>query len=143
MISAKKDPGFSVLGIEHVAIALNEAHRLTQFFKLLPGLTTLGSETITNQQVNTLIFASPTGKIELLTPASKTSPISSFIDKRGEGIHHIALEVDHIENAIGYLISCGIHMIDESPRTGAESYRIAFVHPKSTPGLLIEFCQKT
>ena len=78
-----------------------------------------------------------------MTPNNEQSPISKFLFKRGEGIHHIALEVDHIENAIGYLITSGVQMIDEIPRTGAEGFRIAFINPKSTPGILIEICQKT
>ncbi|NQU66560.1 MAG: methylmalonyl-CoA epimerase [Candidatus Marinimicrobia bacterium] len=142
MSNEQMNPGFTILGIEHVAIALKDSKRISDFLKILPGLTYHGEKTIPDQQVDTVIFSTPNGKIELLAPSSEESPISSFLEKRGEGIHHIAVEVNHIENAIRYLISSGIQMIDEAPRTGAEGYQIAFVHPKSTPGLLIEFCQK-
>ncbi|MFQ6610231.1 MAG: methylmalonyl-CoA epimerase [Fidelibacterota bacterium] len=142
MISKTSEPGFSVIGIEHVAVALNGSENIKFFLNILPGVSFKGTERITDQKVDTEIFSTSRGKIELLSPVSKDSPISSFLEKRGEGIHHIALEVDHIENTIKYLKSNGFHMIDDIPRLGAEGYKIAFVHPKSTPGLLMEFCQK-
>lgn len=134
-------PGFKILGIEHVAVAVKDAAPLTDFFSQLPGIDYNGSENIYNQKIITDIFSTSNGKIELVSPTESDSPISKFLEKRGIGMHHIALKVDNIENAISYMNSIDVEMIDTKPRTGAEGLEIAFVHPRSTPGLLIEFCQ--
>ena len=135
-------PGFKILGLEHVAVAVKKSGPLTEFFSQLPGMNYTGSENIQNQKVITDIFSTSSGKIELLTATHGKSPIAKFLKKKGKGLHHIALKVDNICNAIAYLETADIHMIDPEPQTGAEGLLISFVHPKFTPGLLVEFCQE-
>ena len=131
-----------VLGVEHIGIALSSNEELLNIFKNIFNLDYIGSEVIEDQGVNTDIFNISNTKIELLESISKDSPIDKYITKHGQGIHHIALIVENIEFAIEHLIVNNITMIDEKPKLGVEGYKIAFIHPKSTPGLLIEICQK-
>ena len=131
-----------VLGIEHIGVALNSNHQLSSIFKDIFNLDYIGSEIVDDQGVKTDIFNLTNTKIELLESISESSPIDKYISKYGEGIHHIAFIVEDIESAIDYLIEKNIKMIDQKPKIGVEGYKIAFIHPKSTPGLLIELCQK-
>ena len=133
---------FKILGIEHIGIALEELDIASNFLSLLPGIAKTGSENINDQQVITDIFNTSKGKIELLKATTKDSPIAKFIEKKGKGIHHLALEVDNISGALDYLKENEIKLIDEKPRIGAEGFLIAFIHPHSTDGILIELCQK-
>ena len=131
-----------VLGIEHIGVALNSNEQLSNLFKNIFNLEYIGSEVVENQGVNTDIFNVSNTKIELLEAISDDSPISKYISKHGQGMHHLALLVEDIDAAIKYLIKNNIEMIDQKPKIGVEGYKIAFIHPKSTPGLLIEICQK-
>ena len=131
-----------VLGVEHIGIALNNNEQLSKVFKDVFNLDYIGSEVVNQQGVNTDIFNAVNIKIELLESISEDSPIKKYISKYGQGMHHIALIVEDINIAIDYLIQKNITMIDEKPKIGVEGYKIAFIHPKSTPGLLIELCQK-
>lgn len=131
-----------VLGVEHIGVALNKNEELSNLFKNIFNLEYLGSEVVEEQGVNTDIFNVSNTKIELLESISNDSPISKYISKHGQGMHHIALIVEDIRSAIKYLIENNIEMIDTDPKIGVEGYQIAFIHPKSTPGLLIEICQK-
>ena len=131
-----------VLGVEHIGIALKNNEQLSNIFKDIFDLGYIGSEVIDEQGVKTDIFNAVNTKIELLESISEDSPINKYISKRGEGIHHIALIVKDIEDAIDCLVQKNIQMIDNKPKIGVEGYRIAFIHPKSTPGLLIELCQR-
>ena len=131
-----------VLGVEHIGVALNKNEELSNLFKNIFNLEYLGSEVVEEQGVNTDIFNVSNTKIELLESISNDSPISKYISKHGQGIHHIALIVEDVRSAIKYLIENNIEMIDTDPKIGVEGYQIAFIHPKSTPGLLIEICQK-
>ena len=131
-----------VLGVEHIGIALNKNEELSNLFKNIFNLEYLGSEVVEEQGVNTDIFNVSNTKIELLESISSDSPISKYISKYGQGIHHIALIVEDIHSAIKYLIENDIEMVDTEPKIGVEGYLIAFIHPRSTPGLLIEICQK-
>ena len=131
-----------VLGIEHIGVALNSNEQLSNLFKNIFNLKYIGSEIVEDQGVNTDIFNVSNTKIELLEAISDDSPISIYISKHGQGMHHLALLVEDIDAAIKYLIKNNIEMIDKEPKIGVEGYKIAFIHPKSTPGLLIEICQK-
>jgi len=131
-----------VLGVEHIGIALDKNEQLANVLKNVFNLEHIGSEVVKEQGVNTDIFNVSNTKIELLESISENSPISEYISKYGKGMHHIALIVEDINDAIEHLISNNIVMIDEEPKIGVEGYQIAFIHPKSTPGLLIEICQK-
>jgi len=132
---------FKVLGIEHIALAVKDVETPSNLFGSLLGIEHTSSEKITDQKVNTHIFDTTQGKIELLDALSGDSPISQFLENRGEGIHHIAFKVDKLQPALDYLKSNGIQLIDKSPRVGAEGLLIAFLHPKSTHGVLVELCQ--
>ena len=131
-----------VLGVEHIGVALNKNEQLSNLFKNIFNLEHIGSEIVEEQKVNTDIFSASNTKIELLEAISEDSPISKYISKYGQGMHHLALLVEDIDVAIKYLIENNIEMIDQKPKIGVEGYKIAFIHPKSTPGLLIEICQK-
>jgi len=131
-----------VLGVEHIGVALSDNKQLSNLFKNIFNLKYIGSEVVEDQGVNTDIFNASNTKIELLEAISDDSPISKYISKYGQGIHHLALLVEDIDTAIKYLIKNNIEMIDKEPKIGVEGYKIAFIHPRSTPGLLIEICQK-
>ena len=133
---------FKILGIEHVGVATKSVQGLSEIFTDILGLEHMGCEEVQDQQVLTKIFDTGKGKIEFLEPTSSNSSISNFINKKGMGIHHIALLVDHIQPALDYLHAKGIKLIDKKPRIGAEGLSIAFLHPKSTGGILVELCEQ-
>ena len=133
---------FKILGIEHVGIAKNSLDGVSAFFSDILGLEHSASEIVEDQQVKTDIFDTGQGKLEFLQATNADSPVSRFIAKKGEGIHHIALLVDHLQPALGYLKNKGMKIIDETPRIGAEGFFIAFLDPKSTGGILVELCEK-
>ena len=133
---------FKILGLDHVAIAVKELDTAGILFKDILGIPISNSERVVDQQIITDIFHLGNSKIELLESTSVDSPISKFIDNKGEGLHHIALKVDDIILALDYCKLNNILLIDEEPRIGAEGKLIAFLHPKSTYGVLIELCQE-
>ena len=132
---------FQILGIEHIGIATDNS-ALNNFFSDILGLNNPSMEIIKDQGVSTEIFNTGNGKLELLKPISKNSPISKFLKNRGHGVHHIALCVDNLSNALKYLKKKGVKLINQNPKVGAEGHLIAFIHPHESPGLLIELCQK-
>ena len=138
------DRRFKILKINHVAVAVNDNTKSKALFKLL-GMDVQNSEYIENEKVNVVKVKAENKNhtIELLEPSDSSSVVRKFIDKRGEGLHHIALEVDEIKNAISYLKSNNIKLIYESPQKGADNKLITFIHPESTPGILLELCQST
>ena len=133
---------FKILGIEHIGIAVDDLNSISDVFSDLLGLKLSSREKIDDQQVITDIYETGSGKLEFLKATDKNSPISRFIEKNGKGMHHIALKVDNLQAALDYLKSQDIQLIDTSPRIGAEGFKIAFLHPKSTGGVLIELCEK-
>jgi len=132
---------FKILSIEHVAIAVKNLKEPSNFFGQILGINNTSRETIEDQGVITDIFDTGKGKIELLESISQNSPITRFLSSRGEGVHHIAFRVDNLELALKELSEMGIKLIDDTPRIGAEGMLIAFLHPKSTSGVLVELCQ--
>ena len=133
---------FKILGIEHVAIAVSSLKEPSKVFGDILGIDNTSTEEVIDQKVVTDIFDTGRGKVELLEAISEDSPISNFLEKRGNGVHHIAFLVDDLEIALKDLAESGIDLIDKSPRIGAEGMLIAFLHPKSTGGVLVELCQK-
>tara|TARA_Y100001968_G_scaffold124659_1_gene113649 strand:- start:447 stop:857 length:411 start_codon:yes stop_codon:yes gene_type:complete len=133
---------FKILGIEHVAIAVNDLNQPADVFGNLLGIPHTSTEDVEDQRVLTDIFNTGSGKIELLKATSEDSPITKFLDKRGQGVHHIAFLVDNLALALKELSDAGVNLIDTEPRIGAEGMLIAFLHPKSTSGVLVELCQK-
>ena len=133
---------FKVLSIEHVAIAVKDTKEPSKVFGSLLGISNTSKEEVTNQKVITDIYDTGQGKIELLEATSDDSPISKFLEKRGPGVHHIAFLVDDLKLALLELSESGVDLIDTAPRIGAEGMLIAFLHPKSTSGVLVELCQR-
>ena len=134
---------FKILGVDHIGIAVNDLDETQNFWTAI-GLPCTGQETVAEQKVTTTFNPTPNGsEIELLAATEPDSPIAKFIEKNGGrgGIQHIALRVDDLPAAIAELQEKGIRMIDTKPRKGAGGADIAFVHPKSTFGVLLEFCQ--
>ena len=133
---------FEILKISHVAIAVNSNNLAINLFKLL-GMSISPKEFIENEKVNVVKTKTKNKDhtIELLEASDCSSVIKKFIDKKGEGLHHIALEVDNIKNAIEYLINNNIEIIYKTPRVGAGNKLITFISPKSTPGILLELCE--
>ena len=135
--------GFKILGVDHIGVAVNDLEETQNFWTAI-GLPCTGQETVAEQKVTTTFNPTPNGsEIELLAATEPDSPIAKFIEKNGGrgGIQHIALRVDDLPAAIADLQEKGIKMIDTKPRKGAGGADIAFVHPKSTYGVLLELCQ--
>ena len=133
---------FKILGIEHVAIAVNDLEHPADLFGNLLGINHTSTEEIHDQKVITDIFDTGSGKVELLKATSDDSPITKFLEKRGPGVHHVAFRVDNLALALEELSEAGVTLVDTEPRIGAEGMLIAFLHPKSTSGVLVELCQK-
>ena len=136
------DKQFKILKIDHIAVAVKSINNFTNIFTLL-GMDCQDVEHVDSEKVNVVKInpESHDHTIELLEPSDDSSLIESFLNKKGQGLHHIALEVDNIYNAIEYLEYNNIKMIYGQPQTGANNKLITFIHPSSTPGILIEICQ--
>jgi methylmalonyl-CoA/ethylmalonyl-CoA epimerase len=129
--------------IEHIGIAVRNLEVAKDFYEKVLGLTCYNIEEIADQKVRTAFFMVGQTKIELLESTDPEGPIGKFIEKRGEGVHHIAFSVERIEEQLLYAANSGVRLIDYEPRKGAEGLDIAFLHPNSTFGVLIELCEKT
>ena len=127
--------------IDHLGIAAKSIEEALKFWADSLGLDNVHTETVADQKVNVAMLPLGDSRIELLEPTGEDSPISKFLEKRGGGIHHIAVEVEDIGAALSKLKSEGARLIDESPRIGAEGCLVAFVHPSSTGGVLLELVQ--
>jgi len=127
--------------INHIGIAVSSLEQQLPFYRDILKLEFEGFEEVSYQKVKVAIFKIGEVRIELLQPISDDSPIAKFIEKKGEGMHHIAYQTDNIENQIHLFQQHDIQMIDEKPRDGAQQTRIAFVHPKSTGRVLTEICE--
>ena len=128
--------------IEHIGIAVADLEKAISFYEKALGLTCYSVEEVADQKVRTAFFMVGQTKIELLESTDPEGPIGKFIQKKGEGIHHIAFSVEKIEEQLENMTKMGITLIDNKPRKGAEGLDIAFLHPKSTSGVLIELCEK-
>jgi methylmalonyl-CoA/ethylmalonyl-CoA epimerase len=128
--------------IDHIGIAVESIESWIGFYRDILGLDYTGSEEVAEQKVRVAFLAIGESRIELLEPTSLDSPIAGFLEKRGGGIHHIAIKVDNIEEALARHKEAGMRLIDEKPRIGAHGTRIAFIHPKTSGGVLIELCQE-
>ena len=133
---------FKVLAVDHIGIAVKDLEEGKNFWSDVIVIPCTAEETVAEQKVTTTFPPTPNkSEIELLIGTADDSPITKYIEKKGEGIQHIALRVDNIENAIADLMAKGVKMIDEKPRYGAGGARIAFLHPKATHGVLLEICE--
>ncbi len=127
--------------IEHIGIAVKNLDESIRYYEKVLGLECYNIEEIKDQKVKTAFFMVGDTKIELLESTDSEGPIGKFIEKRGEGIHHIAFAVQNIEDKLKHAEENGIRLIDSAPRKGAEGLDIAFLHPKSTFGVLTELCE--
>ena len=132
-----------ILGIEHIGIAVEDTENRSPFWEHVLGINRTTTEIVEHEGVKTDIYNTGKGKIELLKSISDDSTIEKFLNKKGEGIHHVCFEVDNIKQAIMELKEKDISIVSEKPSIGAEGYKIVFIHPKSTGGVLVELAEKT
>ena len=131
-----------MLKIEHLGIAVSDLQKSIPLFEQLLNTPCYKTEVVENEGVSTAFFQTGDSKIELLEATRNDSPIKKFIDKKGEGIHHIAFEVENIEAEMKRLSALGFELLTEHPKNGADNKLICFLHPKTTNGVLIELCQE-
>ena len=133
----------NITHIEHIGIAVHSLTEAIPYYENLLGLTCYAIEEVAEQKVRTAFFQVGQTKIELLEPTDPDGPIGKFLEKKGEGVHHIAFAAPNgVQPALDELAAQGIQLIDKAPRKGAEGLNIAFLHPKSTHGVLTELCCK-
>ncbi|WP_300663790.1 methylmalonyl-CoA epimerase [Fluviicola sp.] len=128
--------------IEHIGIAVKNLDDAILTYTKLLGTECYKTEAVESEGVKTAFFQVGESKIELLEASSENSPIAKFIEKKGEGIHHIAFDVTNIEESMKELSSRGFQLLNEQPKNGADNKLVAFIHPKSSNGVLIELCQE-
>ena len=128
--------------IEHIGIAVKDLAVAIQFYENTLGLKCYAVEEVAEQKVRTAFFMVGETKVELLESTDPEGPVGKFIEKKGEGVHHIAFAAEGLTNALVELSEQGVLLIDKTPRRGAEGLNIAFLHPKSTFGVLTELCEK-
>ena len=126
--------------IEHIGIAVTNMEEAIAYYENVLGLKCYAIEEVADQKVRTAFFKVGDTKIELLESTDHEGPIGKFIEKKGPGIHHLAFAMDHVGEALEHAKEQGVRLIDEKPRPGAEGLQIGFLHPKSTLGVLTEFC---
>ncbi len=131
-----------VLKIDHLGIAVNSVDEGKSFWEDILGLKFEGAETVEEQKVTTAFFPVGESEIELLASTSPDGPIAKYIDKKGQGIQHVAFRVENLEESLAELKENGVKLIDEKPRMGAGGAKIAFLHPKATNGVLVELCER-
>jgi len=127
--------------INHIAIAVNNIEEAAKFYQEVMGLTLSGVEVVTAQKTRVGFFKIGESNIELVQPAEPDSPLTKFLETKGQGIHHICFEVDDVEAEVKSFLEKGATMIDQKPHPGAHGTKVAFVHPKSSNGVLIELCE--
>ena len=130
-----------IIGIDHIGIAVKEIGKAAGFYENVLGLPIAGEEAIADRQLKIAFLETGNARLELIEPTSDDSTIAKFLANRGEGIHHFCLLVDDIEQALQEMSQKGYRLIDETPRQGAEGSKIAFVHPSTAGGVLIELKQ--
>lgn len=128
--------------IDHVGIAVKDLQKAIEFYEGLLGLKVTDTEVVEEQKVKVAFLPTGDSEVELLESTTPDGPIARFIEKNGEGIQHIAFRVDNLEEKLAELKARGVRLIDEKPRRGAGGARIAFLHPKSTSGTLVELCER-
>ena len=128
--------------VDHIGIAVESLEETLKFYQEVLGLELHGTEVVEEQKVKVAFLPVGDTEVELLESTEKDGPIAKFIEKKGQGIQHIAFRVENIEEAIEEMKNKGIRMIDEKPRYGAGGAKIAFCHPKSTNGVLVELCER-
>jgi len=128
--------------IEHIGIAVKSLDQAIPYYEKILGLKCYAVEEVKDQKVKTAFFKIGQTKLELLESTDPEGPVGKFIEKKGEGVHHIAFATDGVQEALNEVEEKGIRLIDKAPRKGAEGLNIGFLHPKSTFGVLTEFCEQ-
>jgi len=128
--------------VDHIGIAVKSIDEALGFWQSTLGIKCTGVEEVKEQKVKTAFLPIGDTEVELLEATSEESPVAKFIEKKGEGIHHLAIRVENLEAALAELKEKGVKLIDETPRYGAGGARIAFIHPKSTGGILLELSER-
>ena len=128
-------------GLDHLGVAVRDLDATLPLYSQMLGLELLYTETVESDKVRVAVLAFGSGHLELLEPTSEDSPVAKFIEKRGPGLHHVALRVNDCGAALKAVAEAGFTLIDQVPRTGAGGKQIGFLHPKSTGGVLLELCQ--
>lgn len=128
--------------IDHIGIAVSSIEQARDFFENTLGLTCEGFETVESQKVKTAFYSVGEVHIELLEPTSEDSTVAKYLGKNGEGVHHIAFKTDNVEDQLDQAEKCGCSLINKAPVEGAGGKKVAFLHPRSTCGVLTEFCFK-
>lgn len=128
--------------IDHIGIAVKDLAEALKLYEGMLGLKVVGTEVVEEQKVKTAFLPTGDSEVELLESTAPDGPIAKFIEKNGPGIQHIAFRVDNLEQKLSELKEKGVRLIDEKPRRGAGGAKIAFLHPKSTYGVLIELCER-
>jgi len=131
-----------MLKIEHLGIAVKNLEQSMPLFEQLLNTPCYKTEMVESEGVNTAFFQAGDSKIELLEATKEQSPIAKFIEKKGEGIHHIAFEVENIEAEMKRLAALGFELLNETPKKGADNKLVCFLHPKTTNSVLVELCQE-
>ena len=131
-----------ILKVDHLGIAVNDIADAKAFWTDILGLPFEGEETVSEQKVKTAFFPVGESEVELLESTEPDGPIAKYIEKKGQGIQHVAFRVDNIDQALAELKERGVRLIDETPRKGAGGAKIAFLHPKATNGVLVELCER-
>ena len=131
-----------ILKIDHLGVAVNSIDEAKNFWVEVMGLSLEGTETVEAQKVTTAFLPVGDSEVELLESTADDGPIAKYIEKKGQGMQHVAFRVENIEEALAELKEKGIRLIDEKPRMGAGGAKIAFLHPKATSGVLVELCQR-
>jgi methylmalonyl-CoA/ethylmalonyl-CoA epimerase len=128
--------------IDHIGIAVKSIDGALKFWETTLGIKCTGVEEVTEQKVKTAFLPLKDSEVELLEPTAVDSPVAKFIEKKGEGIHHLAFRVDDLQKTLDELKAQGVRLIDEAPRKGAGGAMIAFVHPSATGGILLELSER-
>lgn len=131
----------AVKAVNHIGIAVRSIEAQRDYYENVLGAVFEGEELVADQKVKVAFFRVGDVRLELLEPSEPSSTVATFLEKRGEGLHHVALEVDDLKARIAQMQESGLRMIDQAPRAGSHRLQIAFAHPKSTFGVLTEFCQ--
>ena len=128
--------------IDHLGVAAKDLNAVRAFYTEKLGMTCVGEEVVAEQKVRVAFLPLGETNIELLESTASDGPIAKFLDQKGEGVHHVAIRVTNITDALAALKAKGVRLIDEQPRIGAHGAKIAFIHPKESNGVLIELCEK-
>lgn len=130
-----------IVGLDHIGIAVNNIDDFIPLYEAVLGLKLRKTKEAIEHKVKVAFFGVGNANIELVEPLGKDSPVAKFLEKRGQGLHHISFKVDNLERVLEQLKRKGVALVDEKPRIGVEGAKIVFLHPKATGNVLIELCQ--